>query len=65
MTPPTNDADGDAIRRAEEFVAANKERQRADAETLRPNQCPGCGAYRLDGEPPCIHQQDCPWGKSA
>lgn len=24
------------------------------------NQCPGCGTYRTDGQPPTLHREQCP-----
>lgn len=36
----------------------------ADAYTRmgRPGQCGGCGAFRLDGNPPTVHRTDCVYG---
>jgi hypothetical protein len=49
------------IERAEALVAAIKAAAKARAEELQPGQCPGCGAYRLDGQPPRLHEPGCPW----
>jgi hypothetical protein len=52
-TDPLDDAE--AKLRAIEARAAER------AQYLQPNQCPGCGAYRLDGKPPMIHEHGCQW----
>lgn len=42
-----------------EFAAWQQVRAAAgDAE----NQCPGCGAFRLDGQPPTVHRHRCRMG---
>jgi hypothetical protein len=51
----------DNLKRAEEKLAAIKRGAAERAKDIQPNQCPGCGAYRLDGHPPEIHKRDCPW----
>lgn len=28
--------------------------------TMQPNECPRCGAFRLDGQPPQLHESWCP-----
>lgn len=37
-----------------------KEGLREKRKTMHPNECPGCGAFRLDGAPPQVHADDCP-----
>jgi predicted Zn-ribbon and HTH transcriptional regulator len=27
---------------------------------MQPAECLGCGAFRLDGQPPQVHEPDCP-----
>lgn len=54
-------ASEDELDRAERTLDALKEGLDRRAEQIQPNQCPGCGSYRLDGLPPEIHEQGCPW----
>lgn len=50
---------------AEEMLRALEERKAVFDANLQLNECPGCGAYRLDGRPPCIHATGCEWAKNA
>jgi len=49
------------IERAAAILADIKAGARERAKHLQPNQCPGCGSYRLDGRPPLLHEYGCPW----
>jgi hypothetical protein len=28
--------------------------------TMQPGECPGCGSFRTDGQPPILHEHWCP-----
>jgi hypothetical protein len=47
---------------AEEKLVAIRDGFEARAQNLQPGQCPGCGAFRLDGLPPRLHEPGCQWG---
>lgn len=51
---------GDDLERAEEMLDALRDGLAEKRKTMQPNECPGCGAFRLDGKPPLIHERDCP-----
>lgn len=51
----------DRLREAREKLEDIKRGMRERAQNLQPGQCPGCGAYRLDGKPPAVHERGCPW----
>lgn len=55
----------DEIERAAQILADIKAGARERAKHLQPNQCPGCGSYRLDGRPPLLHEHGCPWEGNA
>jgi hypothetical protein len=42
-------------------VAVIKEGIHAFRANLQQNECPACGAFRLDGRPALIHEHDCPY----
>ena len=46
---------------AEAKLRAIKDGKRQRDAYLQLNECPACGAYRLDGKPPLIHAEDCPY----
>lgn len=59
-------ADADhTLREAEEKLAAIEAGRRVFDANLQKNECPACGAYRLDGRPPCIHEHGCPYAEDA
>lgn len=57
--------DDGLLRAFEMSLEAIKRGLEERAENLQPNQCPGCGAYRLDGSPPQVHEYGCPWAADA
>jgi len=50
-----------ALEEAAELLGAIEAGAAARAEYLQPNQCPGCGAYRLDCLPAEVHEHGCAW----
>lgn len=55
----------DQLRRAGEMVEAIKAGAAERDKTIQPNECPACGAYRLDGHPPEVHEHGCPLTQNA
>lgn len=55
----------DYLREAEEKLRAIEDGKRARDAHLQQNECPACGAYRLDRRPPLIHKHDCPYEDTA
>ena len=51
-------ADFEEIRRKLDAIEEGAVEKR---KTMQPNECPGCGAFRLDGKPPLVHKPDCQW----
>lgn len=51
----------DFLRDAEDKLRRIEEGKRERDKHLQPNECPACGAYRLDGRPPFIHEHGCPY----
>jgi hypothetical protein len=51
----------DLLNRAEATLAAISDGLAEKKKTMQPNECPGCGAFRLDGQPPQVHEWDCEW----
>ena len=49
----------------EETIRAIEKGKSAFDANLQMNECPSCGAYRLDGKPPLIHEHGCPYQDDA
>jgi hypothetical protein len=58
---PLSQSSNDDLRDAEAKLRAIKDGKRQRDAHLQLNECPACGAYRLDGKPPLIHAEDCPY----
>ncbi len=50
----------DKLRESEDKLAALQAGLAEKRKTMRPNECPGCGSFRLDGQPPYLHEPGCP-----
>jgi hypothetical protein len=53
------------IDEAEETLRSIKEGAEQFRSHLQVNECPACGAFRLDGRPPLIHGHGCPYEADA
>lgn len=50
----------DELKRAEDMLDAIRDGYEQRKRHMQPGECPACGAFRLDGQPPQIHEPDCP-----